>query len=86
MVHFDYDEALELALAPCAEWCAIVQKYRRAADELNLNLIISPRAVMRGALYRDNVLSLEKMLDYNIFKGAGKDTINKLNNHVKEAV
>jgi hypothetical protein len=46
---WDYDEALEEALAANAEWVKRVQGLRAKAKAKGLKVIISPRASIKGA-------------------------------------
>lgn len=49
VVDFDYDEALEAAVAGNSEWTAKVQAMRKAAFDLRERVVVSPRASIEGA-------------------------------------
>ena len=47
-VPMDYDEKLELAISPNDAWTRHVQAFRRAARDLKLRHVVSPRASIKG--------------------------------------
>lgn len=48
-IHWDYDDALEIALCPNREWVTRVQKVRANAKARGLKVVISPRVSYEGA-------------------------------------
>ena len=72
-----YDEELERDLTGCDEWVRIVQAYRKAADDLSIAHVISPRASIKGALLFDK-LPRTKLVKQTILKGLDDDTAGRL--------
>lgn len=79
-VEFNYDEQLELAIAPNKEWCRYVQCVRHAVDSLKERIIVSPRATINGGKLLAAGVDREKVLNMVIFKGCGKDIRQKIIN------
>jgi hypothetical protein len=48
-VEFDYDEELEMEIAPNKDWCTYVQAVRAAIRERGLDVLCTPRATLDGA-------------------------------------
>lgn len=77
-LHFGYDEKLEKALALAVNpdaigWLAWVRSVRAFSAERFPNLIVSPRASIKGARYlMDNVLTPHEIADAVVFKGLDK--------------
>ena len=51
-VDFDYDDDLEAALCPDAEWLDVVRRVRRAVFDLKEKVVVSPRASIKGAVLK----------------------------------
>jgi MoxR-like ATPase len=76
VVNFDVDENLELALSPNEVWTRRVQAYRRAAANLKLQVVISPRASYNGDLLEDFPWAeVEEMV---LWKGLPRDQVEKI--------
>jgi cobaltochelatase CobS len=66
---WDYDEALERALAGDDAWTAYVQAARAAAAKHKIRHVISPRASMGGATVRRTGAAFDMVADAFIWKG-----------------
>lgn len=69
MLSWDYDEALEVALANNAQWVALVQRYRKGCHAAGIKHVISPRASIRGAKYLAAGFTQEQVLNMVVWKG-----------------
>lgn len=69
VLSWDYDEALERALAGDDAWCSYVQAARKAASELKIRHVFSPRATMGGAVQRRAGLPFDMVTDAVLWKG-----------------
>lgn len=83
-VEFDYDDALETALASNANWCRYVQDARRAVKERALKHLITPRATYDGCKLLDAGLSWAEVEDAVLWKGLEADTVKQLKGTMKE--
>ena len=64
-VRLEYDEALELALAPVPEWVEYVQKVRRATERLaKSNIYITPRDSIIGSAALANGMADDDVSDH----------------------
>lgn len=82
---WDYDTKLETQLAKQANpkhgevWALWVQVVRAYMASLNLKLVVSPRASLKGAkLLTLNTFTAEEIADLVLFKGIDKDTRSKV--------
>ena len=75
-IRFDYDEDLELALAPNKDWCIKVQAIRKRAIEKRVKTVISPRATIMGGQLLNAGMREKKVMDIVIHKGLTRDEIN----------
>jgi MoxR-like ATPase len=57
----DYDERLELAIAPNDEWTRYVQAFRKAVRDLKIRQVVSPRASIKGGKLLSSGLSWERV-------------------------
>jgi cobaltochelatase CobS len=73
-----YDEALEAALCSNPKWLECVRRYRKAAESLRLNVIVSPRASFYGASLLAAGWSEAEAEAALIFAGLSEDATNKL--------
>lgn len=83
MLTCEYDANIEKALAgDCQQWFDIVQKYRKAADDLALAHIISPRATKAGAKqykrHAGDRKQLARIIDQTIIKGLPAEQAEQL--------
>lgn len=83
---WDYDETLERALAGDDAWTAYVQAARKAAAELKIRHVISPRASMGGAVMRRAGLAFDMVADCTVWKGLDMDQRNRIVNAIPESV
>lgn len=82
-IEWNYDEALEMAIASNKDWCAVVQKYRFAVSKLGLRLVVSPRATFQGEKLLASGLKENDVIKMVITRGASVDQIKKINEIVK---
>jgi len=82
---WQYDEALETAICPNRQWGAFVQAVRHAAAELELQVVISPRASLNGAKLLAAGMDAEAVAKAVVFKGMDSDTARKLQARVQES-
>ncbi|MEE8481888.1 MAG: hypothetical protein V3S12_00915 [Acidiferrobacterales bacterium] len=71
-IEFNYDLALEKAIAGDAEWCEYVQAIRVAAETLSIQHVISPRASINGSILLDSGMNRTKVADMVLWQGLGK--------------
>jgi len=71
VVDFDYDEEIERELVDDKEWAKYIQKLRKAAQPERL--IVSTRAIIKGAALLGMGFSKEQVLDMLIFRGVSKE-------------
>lgn len=87
IIEWDYDEALEMAICEKqgldTKWVEHVQKCRRAADELKIRLVISPRASFHGGSLLKVGRSWEEAESSVVFKGLDKDSVDKIKARVR---
>jgi cobaltochelatase CobS len=82
-IEWNYDEALEMAIASNKDWCAVVQKYRFAVSKLGLRLVVSPRATFQGEKLLASGLKEKDVIKMVITRGASADQIKKINQILK---
>ena len=82
-IEWNYDEALEMAIASNKDWCGIVQVYRYAVSKLGLRLVVSPRATFQGEKLLASGLKERDVIKMVITRGASVDQIKKINEIVK---
>ena len=83
VLDWDYDSALELSFTNNRDWALHVQSVRRAADELQLRVVISPRATIYGAQLLAAGLDRSKVEESVLFAGMDADTVLKLKERAK---
>lgn len=84
-IEWGYDEGLERQLANNDKWVDTVQAYRRAADNLSIRHIISPRASIDGAALLSAGLDTSSVLQLVVRKGLDADQWSKLVNKADRA-
>ncbi len=75
---WDYDATLERTLAGDDAWTETVQALRARAEELRLQVIISPRASIQGAKLLEAGMPRDTVLDLTVRKGLDGATWDKL--------
>jgi hypothetical protein len=78
VVDFEYDEAMERAIAGNNEWVDKVQKYRKRAFDLKQRVVISPRASIFGAKLLANGMKESLVEDLVLWKGIAEDIRKKI--------
>ncbi len=68
-IAMDYDEKLELAISLNDVWTRWVQQCRKVANEHRMQVIISPRASIKGGKMLAAGMSVDKVANMYIFKG-----------------
>lgn len=81
VVSFDYDNQLELAISGNEIWTKKIQAMRDKAFDLKLQVVISPRASIKGASLLAAGFSEDEVLDMIVFKGCNADIKAKLLNN-----
>jgi len=81
-LNWDYDESLEREIAGNTDWTEYVQKIRRAAGELQLRVVISPRASIYGATLLAVGMPQSDVETAVLFAGLDTDTVSKLKERV----
>jgi len=77
-IELEYDNELERNLSQNDSWVNRVQAYRKAADELGIDIVISPRASMNGADLIADGLEIPMVEDMYIWKGTDSATVEKI--------
>jgi MoxR-like ATPase len=77
-IEFPYDEQLEAAIAPHAEWCAHVQAIRAAVLARGIDLLVTPRATLAGGELILAGEPWEEVEEAVIFKGLDAETANQI--------
>lgn len=81
VITLDYDNRLELSLSSNETWTLKVQAMREKAFELKLQIVISPRASIKGGQLLAMGFTETEVLDMVIFKGCNSDIKAKLLNN-----
>lgn len=82
VVDFDYDEEIENCLVDDKEWVEYVHKLRKAAQPERL--IVSTRAIIKGAALLKMGFNKEQVLDMLVFRGVSKEVKRRVMNIVEE--
>jgi hypothetical protein len=80
-IEWGYDEQLELSLAPnadCREWTKDVIAYRKAAEDLKVKMVISPRASFEGWKLIAAGMKAEDLEAGLIWRGVKKEIADKV--------
>ena len=80
VVDFDYDEALEFAIAGNDDWVKLVQAWRKKAFELKMRVVISPRASIFGARLLSAGIPQKEVEELVVWKGIADDMKQKIRN------
>ena len=83
---WEYDEALERTLAGDDAWVSYVQAARKAAFDLKVRHIISPRASMAGATLRRGGLGFDLVANAALWKGLDADQRARITKDIPESV
>lgn len=75
---WDYDETLERSIAGDDAWVSYVQAARKAASDLKVRHVISPRASMAGAVQRRAGLAFDMVAETLIWKGMDQEQRNRI--------
>lgn len=75
---WDYDETLERSITGDDAWVAYVQAARKAASNLKVRHVISPRASMAGAVQRRAGLGFDMVAETLIWKGMDQEQRNRI--------
>ena len=73
-----YDEAMERAISMNKDWAQHVQRHRKAASDLNINFVISPRATIDGADLLAVGFTVKDVEEMVLFKGLDEATVEKI--------
>jgi cobaltochelatase CobS len=82
-IPMNYDENLERLVAGDTPWTRYVQKVRKAAEELKVRKVISPRASVRGNRLLAAGMPQHKVEAYTLFDGLDRDTEAKIRAHAR---
>jgi hypothetical protein len=78
-IDFPYDDDLERALAPNADWCAYVQRVRAVVAERELPHLVTPRATYDGCkLLASGKRTFDQVAAMVIWKGLDADTVDQI--------
>ena len=77
-ITIDYDEAMERTLAANDDWVDFVVSARKAAAELKIRHIISPRASINGARVLATGLSRKQVEEDIVWKGLDEESRRKI--------
>jgi MoxR-like ATPase len=78
VVDFEYDEAMERAIAGNDAWVDKIQQYRKRASELKMRVVISPRASIFGAKLLANGMKEKLVEDLVLWKGISREIRTKI--------
>ena len=78
VISLDYDEKLELKISPDRNFTKIVQKLRKAKDDMKIRCVISPRASIKGGRAILDGCPLEDVLGQYVFGGLDDDTVKRI--------
>ena len=83
VITLDYDEKLELAISPDRNFTKMVQKLRKAKDNMKIRCVISPRASIKGGRAIKDGADVEDVLRDYVFGGLDADTIKRIRHEAK---
>ena len=78
VISLDYDEKLELKISPDRNFTKIVQKLRKAKDDMKIRCVISPRASIKGGRAILDGCDMEDVLSQYVFGGLDDDTVKRI--------
>ena len=77
-IFFDYDEKLELDLAPHINWCKYVQQIRANVAKNKIRHIVSTRAIIEGGHSLNDGDTLDEIKEEVLFSGLTPDEVRKI--------
>ena len=83
VITLDYDEKLELAISPDRNFTKMVQKLRKAKDNMKIRCVISPRASIKGGRAILDGCELEDVLREYVFGGLDEETVKRIRHEAK---
>tara|TARA_R110002074_G_scaffold194302_1_gene360381 strand:- start:89 stop:1357 length:1269 start_codon:yes stop_codon:yes gene_type:complete len=83
VITLDYDQKLELAISPDRNFTKIVQKLRKAKDDMKIRCVISPRASIKGGRAILDGAELEDVLRDYVFGGLDEETVKRIRHEAK---
>ena len=86
VLSWDYDETLERALSGDDAWTSYVQAARKAAGDLKIRHVISPRATMGGAVQRRAGLPFDMVADAVLWKGLDAEQRARIVKEIPDSV
>lgn len=78
VVTMDYDKELEKALCPNSEWCKKMHVLRVVVSEHKAKIIVSMRAILKGAELLSSGFTEDQILDMIVFKGYNRDAVSAI--------
>ncbi len=78
MIHFKYDEELEMDICGNRDWARLVQRLRHKIKEVNPEFIVSPRASINGAKLLAAGFTESEVVDMVVLKGAPETIRNQV--------
>lgn len=81
-VNFDYDEVLEAAISINQDFTKKIQAIRKTVFELKLQIVVSPRASIKGGQLLQAGFPEDTVLDMVVFKGCNQDIKNKIMSNI----
>ena len=84
-IQFNYDEELELNIAPNKDWCRKVQAIRKVVEKKKIRTIVSPRATIYGGKLIANGMPETEVIDILIYKGLEKAEVETISYGMREA-
>ena len=83
VITLDYDQKLELAISPDRNFTKIVQKLRKAKDNMKIRCVISPRASIKGGRAIKDGADVEDVLRDYVFGGLDEETVKRIRHEAK---
>lgn len=77
-IEWGYDEDLELAIVPRADWVRLVQAIRRVVLDKRMAYLVTPRAAINGDKLLASGLAVSEVLSRVVFKGWPRDDVSKV--------
>ncbi len=85
-VPMDYDERLELAIAPNDEWTRHVQAVRKAVRDLKLRHVVSPRASIKGGKLLSAGLKWDRVEQLVLFRNLSPLDVEKVRANIPRRI
>ena len=77
-IAMNYDEKLEMALAPNDAWTRHVQEFRRVVAELKMRHLVTPRASIKGGNLLSAGRTWERVEEMTLYKGLSALDVEKI--------